>query len=161
MERTTATIEDRTRRHATNLAWAHAVLFGVIALACYVSPETTFGDGAYLPLPRLAVLAFAAALVAVVIVLVGSARSGSPSSLKLALLAALAVDVQLPIAIFAQTAYLEHLESDLGIPWFVVPLVFVVLVGVTVHCLLRLRRDAASHRMKHNACSSSPAGSSQ
>jgi hypothetical protein len=137
-----ATIEDRTHRHATNLAWAHAVVFGAIAVSCYLSPETVFGDGAWLPLPRLAVLAFAAALVAVVVVLVGSARSGSPSALKLALLAALALDVQLPIAIFSQTAALEHLELDLGIPWFVVPLTFVVLVGATAHCLLRLRREA-------------------
>ncbi len=133
---------ERTHRHAANLAWVHAALFGGIAVSCYLSPETVFGDGAWLPLPRLAVLAFAAALVAVVIVLVGSARSGPPSALKLALLAALAVDVQLPIAIFSQTAALEHLEFDLGIPWFVVPLVFVVLAGATVHCLLRLRRQA-------------------
>jgi hypothetical protein len=142
MERITVAIEDRTHRHATNLAWAHAVLFGAIAISCYLSPETVFGDGAVLPLPRLAVLAFAAALVAVVIVLVGSARSGSASALKLALLAALAVDVQLPIGIFSQTAALEYLEFDLGIPWFVVPLVFVVLAGATVHCLLQLRREA-------------------
>jgi hypothetical protein len=139
MERTMATIEGRTHRHATNLAWAHAVLFGATAIACYLSPETVFGDGAWLPLPRLAVLAFAAALVAVVTVLVGSARSGLQSALKLALLAALALDVQLPIAIFAQTASLEYLEADLGIPWFIVPLVFVVLAGATVHCMLRLR----------------------
>jgi hypothetical protein len=70
------------------------------------------------------------------------ARSGSSSTLKLALLAALALDVQLPIAIFSQTAALEHLEFDLGIPWFVAPLVFVVLVGMSVPCLLRLRRAA-------------------
>ncbi len=140
-----ATLEDRTHRHATNLAWAHAVLFGVIAISCYLSPETVFGDGAWLPLPRLAVLAFAAALVAVVGVLVGSAKSGSPSALKVALLAALALDVQLPIAIFAQTAALEHLEFDLETPWFVVPLVFVVLASATVHRLLRLRRAAVPH----------------
>jgi hypothetical protein len=143
MEGTMVTTEDRTHRHATNLAWAHAALFGAMAIACYLSPETVFGDGAWLPLPRLAVLAFAATLVAVVIVLVGSARSGSPSALKLALLAALALDVQLPIAIFSQTASLEYFEAELGIPWFVVPLVFVVLVGVTVHSLRRSRRDAA------------------
>jgi hypothetical protein len=142
MERSMMTIGDRTHRHATNLAWTHAVLFGAIAASCYLSPETVFGDGAWLPLPRLAVLAFAAALVAVVLVLVGSARSGSPSALKLALLAALALDVQLPIGIFSQTAALEHLEFDLGIPWFVVPLVFVVLTGATAHCLLQLRREA-------------------
>lgn len=140
-----ATIEDRTRRHATNLTSAHAVLFGASAISCYLSPETVFGDGAWLPLPRLAVLAFAAALVAVVIVLVGSTRSRSPSALTLGLLAALALDVQLPIAIFSQTAALEHLEFDLGIPWFVVPLVLVVLVGITVHCLLRLRRATIPH----------------
>jgi hypothetical protein len=145
MERITVAIENRTHRLATNLAWAHAVLFGAMALSCYLSPETVFGDGAWLPLPRLAVLAFAAALVAVVIVLIGSARLGSPSALKLALLAALALDVQLPIAIFSQTAALEYLEFDLGIPWFVVPLVFVVLAGATVPCLARLRSEQREH----------------
>ena len=137
-----ATTDDRIRRRAANLAWVHAALFGVIALACYVSPETAFGDGAYLPMPRLAVFALAAALAAVVIVLIGSARSGSRRALELALLAALAIDAQLPIAILSQSAYVEYVEVGLGIPWFVLPLVFVVLVGVTVHCLLRLRRDA-------------------
>lgn len=144
MGHTTLAIEDRTHRHPSNLAWAHAALFGAIAISCYVSPETVFGDGAWLPLPRLAAFAFAAALVAVALVLVGSARSDSPSALRLALLAALALDVQLPIAIFAQTAALEHFESDIGVPWFVVPLVFVVLAGVTVHCLLQLRRKAVA-----------------
>jgi hypothetical protein len=142
MERSMPAIEDRTGLHAKNLAWVHAVLFGAIASACYLSPETVFGDSAWLPLPRLAVLVFAAALVAVVVVLVGSARSGSPGALELALFAALALDAQLPIAIFSQTAALERLDVDLGITWFVVPLVFVVLVAVTVYCLLRLRRKS-------------------
>jgi hypothetical protein len=93
------TIDDPARLHAAKLAWAHALVFGALGVVCYVSPETAFGDGAYLPLPRLAVLAFAAALLAVVILLIGSARSGAQSALKLALLAALALDVQLPIAI--------------------------------------------------------------
>jgi hypothetical protein len=143
MARATGATESRRRGYAASLAWLHAALFGMVALACYLSPQTVFGDGAWLPLPRLAVLAFAAALVAVVVVLIGSARSGSPPSLGLALLAALAFDVQLPIAIFSQTASLEYLEADLAIPWFAVPLVFIVLVGATVHCLLRLRRTAA------------------
>ncbi len=135
------TIDDRARRLAASFAWAHAVLFGAIALACYVSPETVFGDGAYLPLPRLAVLAFAAVLGALVLVLIGSARSGTIRELKLALLAALVLEAQLPILMFSQTASLEYLEADLGISWFVAPLVFVLLVGATVHCLSRLRRE--------------------
>lgn len=142
MERMLVTIGDRPPRHATHLTWVHAVLFGAIAISCYLSPETVFGDGVWLPLPRLAALAFAAALLAVALVLVGSARSGSRRALQLALLAALALDVQLPIAMLAQTASLEHFEADLGIPWFVVPLVFVVLTGVTVYGLLRLRSAA-------------------
>jgi hypothetical protein len=136
------TIADRARRRAASFAWAHAVLFGAMALACYVSPETAFGDGAYLPLPRLAVLAFAAVLAALVVVLIGSARAGTVREIKVALLAALVLDAQLPILMFSQTASLEYLEADLGIPWFVVPLTFVALVGATAHCLLRLRSEA-------------------
>jgi hypothetical protein len=140
-----AMAEERTLLNAKNLAWVHALLFGALAAACYVSPETVFGDSAWLPLPRLAVLMFAAALTALALVLIGSARSGSLRELKLALLAALVFDAQLPIAMFAQTASLEHVEANLGIPWFVVPLVFVVLTGVTVHRLLRLRSAAVPH----------------
>jgi hypothetical protein len=68
---------------------------------------TGFGDGAYLPLPRLAVLAFAAVLAALTIVLIGSAHSGTVRELKVALLASLVVDAQLPILMFAETASLE------------------------------------------------------
>ena len=135
------TIDDPVRLHAARLAWAHALVFGALAFVCYVSPETAFGDGAYLPLPRLAVLAFAAVLVALVLVLIVSARSGTVRELKVALLAALVLDAQAPILMLSQTASLEYLEANLGIPWFVVPLLFVVLAGTTVHCLSRLRRE--------------------
>jgi hypothetical protein len=133
----------RARLHAARLAWAHALVFGALALVCYVSPETAFGDGAYLPLPRLSVLAFAAVLAALVLVLIASARSGTGRELKVALLAALVLDAQAPILMFSQTASLEYLEDNLGIPWFVVPLLFVVLAGATMHCLSRLRREIA------------------
>jgi hypothetical protein len=136
-------IHDHARRQAVNLAWAHAVVFGVIALACYISPEATFGDAAWLPLARLAVLLFAAALVSAVIVLIGSAWSGTLSQIWLALLAALALDVQIPIFLFSQPASMEYLDSELGIPWFVVPLFFFVIVGVTIYFFLRMRSGTA------------------
>jgi hypothetical protein len=46
--------------------------------------------------------------------------------------------------ILSQPASVEHFEADLGIPWFIVPLVFLVMIGVTVHCFLRRRREAAA-----------------
>ena len=131
------TITDRARGWATSLAWLHAGLFSAIALACYVSPETVFGDSAWLPLARLAVLLFAAALTASAIVLAGSAWSGSARQLRLALLSALVLDVQAPILMLSQPASLEYLEADLGVSWFAVPLLFVVIVGLTVAQLPR------------------------
>ena len=122
---------------ATRLAWLHAALFGAIALSCYVSPETVFGASAWLQLPRVAVQLFAAALVACSIVLIGSARSGSPPQIRLALLAAIVIDVQVPILAFSQPATLEHFEQGLGMPWFAVPLLFIVLAGVTAPVLTR------------------------
>jgi hypothetical protein len=136
-------IHDHVRRQAVNLAWAHAVVFSVIALACYVSPETVFGEAAWLPLARLAVLLFAAALVSAAIVLIGSAWSGTLRQISLALLAGLVLDVQIPILLFSQPASMEYLHSELGIPWFVVPSSFFVIVGVTVHFFLRIRRGTA------------------
>ena len=134
--------DDRAGHSLRTLLFAHALLFGLIALACYLSPETAFGDSAWLPLPlpRLAVLLLGAALTTVVIVLLGSALSGNLPQMTLALLAALALDVQVPILAFSQPASIEYLHSELGIPWFVVPLTFLIMVGVTVHAYLRHRR---------------------
>jgi hypothetical protein len=131
------TVEARATHSAVYLAWGHAGLFGAIALACYLSPETVFGSSAWLPLARLAMFLFAAALTASAIMLVGSARSGSLKQIRLALLAAMTIDAQVPILAFSQPASLEHLEHDLGIPWFIVPLLFVLIVGVTVSLLPR------------------------
>jgi hypothetical protein len=130
--------ENRGSPWARNLAWGHAGLFGATALACYASPETMFGASAYLPLPRLAVLLFAAALMATAILLIGSAKSGSAPQIRLALLAAVVLDAQVPILTFSQPASLDHLEQGLGIPWFIVPALFLVIVSFTVP-LLRAR----------------------
>ena len=35
----------------------------------------------------------------------------------------------------SQPASLEYFEADLGIPWFAVPLLFVIIVGLTVALL--------------------------
>ena len=135
---TTVATGNRVSPWARNLAWGHAGLFGAIALACYASPETMFGTSAYLPLPRLAVLLFAAALTATAILLIGSAKSDSAPQIRLALLAAVVLDAQVPILAFSQPASLEHLEQGLGIPWFIVPTLFLVIVSLTVP-LLRAR----------------------
>lgn len=105
-----------------------------------------FGSSAWLPLSRLGVLLFAAALTTLVIVLVGSVRSGHLHAITLALLAAITLDVQIPILFFSQPASLEHLQGDLGVPWFLVPLAFAVLVGLTVPCLVRLRHTSSMAR---------------
>lgn len=136
------TIKDHPDPWATNLLWLHTLVFSAVALAVYISPQTVFGDSAWLPLPRLAALLFAATLVTTSIVLGGSARSGTRRQIRLALAAALVLDVQMPILIFSQPASLEYLQSGLGIPWFLVPLGLLVMVGLTVHCSLRLRREA-------------------
>ncbi len=135
---TTVATGNRVSPWARNLAWGHAGLFGAIALACYASPETMFGTSAYLPLARLAVLLFAAALTATTILLIGIAKSGSAPQIRLALLSAVVLDAQVPILAFSQPASLEHLEQGLGIPWFIVPTMFLVIVSLTVP-LLRAR----------------------
>jgi hypothetical protein len=89
------------------------------------------------------VLLFAAALTTTALMLAVSALSGSLSQIRTALLATLLLDVQAPVLIFSQPAALDYLEADLGIPWFAVPLTFIVLVGLTTHCFLRLRSRVA------------------
>lgn len=136
-------MDNTPNRWTINLLWIHAAWYLAIALACYISPEKVFGDSAWLPLARLAVLLFAAALTTMAIMLAGSAWSGSLSQIRTALLATFLLDVQAPILMFSQPASLEHLQADVGIPWFAVPLTFIVLVGLTTHCFLRLRSKAA------------------
>jgi hypothetical protein len=65
-------------------------------------------------------------------VLIGALRSASSRALRLALYAVLVVDVQVPVLLSLRPAVFEYLERDLGIPWLLVPLAFVGLVGVTV-----------------------------
>jgi hypothetical protein len=62
-------------------------------------------------------------------------------AISLALLAALALDVQMPVLMFSQPASLEHMHTGVGVPWFVLPLISFVLVGLNVHCLLRIKRE--------------------
>jgi hypothetical protein len=120
----------------------HALVFGAIALVCYLSPETAIGDAGWLPLPRLAVLCLAAALSALVILLVGSALSGNARQIRLALLASVALDIQVPVFMGSQPAFFDFMLADLGVPGGAVWLVFVVLVGVTVYELVIRRRVA-------------------
>jgi hypothetical protein len=133
-------IDARGNRWAASLAWIHAVMLGSIAVACYLSPETVFGGAAWLPLARLAVLLLGAALLSLALVLIGSAVSGTTRQRRVALGAALTLDAQLPFLVFLQPASLEYWESGLGIPWPAVPSTFTILAGLTVHCLLQLRR---------------------
>jgi len=146
------TSEHRASRWATRLAWGHAALFGAVALACYVSPETAFGSSAWLPLARFAVLLLGAALASSAIVLAGSARSGSARQIRLALLAAVVLDAQVPILAFSQPASFEHFQHDLGIPWFIVPGLFIAIVSITVPLLRReaIGSDAASVAVSTN-----------
>jgi hypothetical protein len=89
-----ATMDNTPSRWTINLLWIHAAWYLAIALACYISPEKVFGDSAWLPLARLAVLLFAAALTTTAIMLAGSAWSGSLSQIRTALLATFLLDVQ-------------------------------------------------------------------
>ena len=155
------TIDHRAERRARLLAWAHGLLFGVIALTCYISPETAFGDPAWIPLARLAVLLFAAALMATAIVLIGSARSGRLPQIKLALVAAVFIDAQIPILIFSQPGSLDYVDADLGIPWFVIPLSFIVIVGITVHCFVQLPRGSADSESEQTGPNDPISGSEQ
>ena len=117
------------------VAWAHALLFLAFAIACYLVPQSVFGDAAWLPLARLAVGLLAAALVALAALLIGAVRSASTRALRWALLAVLVVDVQVPVLLSLHPAAFDYLERDLGIPWPLVPLAFVGLVAVTVASL--------------------------
>jgi hypothetical protein len=125
-------------------AWAHAVLFLVFAIACYLAPQSVFGDAAWQPLPRLAVGLLAAALLALAVVLIGALRSASPRALRRALLAVLVVDVQVPVLLSLHPAGLEYIERDVGIPWPVAPLLFVALVAVTIAGLPAAGEEAAA-----------------
>ena len=123
----------------TTLAWAHALLFLALAAACYLAPQAVFGDAAWQPLARLAMGLLAATLAALGVVLIGAVRSGLPRTLRLALLAALVVDVQAPVLLSLHPAALEYLERDVGVPWFSASLACIVLVAVTVMGVSSLR----------------------
>jgi hypothetical protein len=130
----------RAGRWATALVWLHVALFGAIAIACYRSPETVFGETAWLPLARLAVFLFAAALLAFAVVAIGATRSGTPQLVGAALLAALIFDAQVPILMFSQPASFDHVERAFGLTWYLIPQVFLIFAVVTVYTAFSLWR---------------------
>ena len=133
------TDERTTSGWGPTLAWVHALLFLAAAASCYLAPQAVFGDAAWQPLARLAVGLLAATLVALAVVLIGAARSGASRTVRLALLAALLVDVQVPVLLSLHPASLEYLERDVGVPWFSASLACIVLVAVTVMGVSSLR----------------------
>jgi hypothetical protein len=132
----------RASRWAITLVWLHAVLLAAIAVGCYVAPETVFGDAAWLPLARLGVLLFAAALSMSAIMLANAAASADLRHVGAALMAALVFDVQAPFLLFSLPAWLEYLDRELGVRWWVVPQAFLILIGVSVYTVLSLRRTS-------------------
>jgi hypothetical protein len=130
----------RASRWAITVVWAHAVLFAAMAAACYISPETVFGDSAWLPLARLAVLLLAAALSTAAVMLASAAHSADQRQVSTALLAALLFDVQAPVLLLALPAWLEYSDRVLDVRWWIVPQFFLILIGVSVYTVLRLRR---------------------
>jgi hypothetical protein len=126
-------------RFAIAVVWLHAALFAAMAAACYVTPETVFGDAAWLPLARLAVLLFAAALATAAILFVSAAYSASPRQVGAALLAALLFDVQAPVLLFSLPASLEYFDRELGVIWWAVPQGFLLLIGASAYTAMSLR----------------------
>ena len=127
---------NRASRWASALVWVHAATFTAIALPSYISPEVVFGDAAWLPLARLAVLSFAAAMSGVVVMLVSAALSQSARHVGAALVAALVVDAQAPYLLFSLPASIEYFDRALGLRWWVLPLMFLLLVAVTTYSLI-------------------------
>jgi len=134
------TVQDRPGRFALTLTWLHVVLFAAFATANYIAPEIPFGDAAWLPLARLAVLLLAAALLAIALMLVSAALSGTRRQVRAALLAALVIDVQVPALLLAHPASVEYWHRDLGIRWLAIPNLFLILVGISVYAVLALGR---------------------
>jgi hypothetical protein len=134
------TIQARPGRLAMTLTWLHALLYVTIAAACYVAPEVPFGDAAWLPLARLAVLMLAAVLVALAVVLIGATLSANTRQVRTALFAALVIDVQVPVLLLAHPASVEYWHRDLGIRWLMIPNVFLILIGVCAYTVLALGR---------------------
>jgi hypothetical protein len=136
-------VDDRAGRWPIVVVWLHALTFGMLAGACYLSPETPFGDAAWLPLPRLAVLLLAAALAAMAVALAWTAWSASPQPIGVLLLAVLTFDAQAPVFLFSQPAALEYFERAFGAPPLLAPLFFLVMTATAMHAALSTRRKAS------------------
>jgi hypothetical protein len=134
------TTTNRASRWTIALVWAHAALFAAIAVASYASPETAFGDAAWLPLARLAVLSFAGTLSAVVVTLVSAALSGTARQVGVALGAAMVLDAHAPYLLLSIPASIEYLDRAQGIRWWVLPQTFLSLFAVTTYTLVSMWR---------------------
>lgn len=116
----------------SGLLAGHALFAFVMALVCYLAPEGVFGDTAWLPLGRFAAALLAAALLTLAALWWGAARAGESSIAKVALFGALVFDLQLPILMAFHPAFLDYLEKETAIPWYLVPLGIIFLGFVPV-----------------------------
>ena len=124
---------------AAMLLWFHVGLYALIALVIYWSAELVFGASVFNQTSALAARLLSAAFVALVVLWTICVRDGSGKMIRLGLLCALLFDFQVPIPMGRYPAIFEHFAADLGIPWFLVPIGFVLLAGITAFGLSRSR----------------------
>jgi hypothetical protein len=127
---------DRTPSWIGAIVWVHAGCFALLGIGCHVAPQAIFGQSAWIPMARLTAALLAAALLAIAVFLVMAVRAAGRSTLRLALLTALAFDVQVPIVLSLHPAVFEFLHVDRGIPAMLVPLA--VVFGLAVPAILAL-----------------------
>lgn len=124
-------------KFAMGLLWFHVGLYVLIALIGYWSAEIIFGTSVFNQTSAFAARMLSAALVALAALWAACARDATPRMIRLGLLCALVFDVQVPVMMGRYPAILEHLDADLGMPWFLVPAGFVLLAGVTGFAMSR------------------------
>lgn len=120
------------------LLWVHVALYAAIALLGYVAADVIFGTSVFPQTAAFAARLLSAAFVALAVFWAACARDGSPRMVRLGLLCAFIFDIQVPVMMGRYPAIFEHFEADLGIPWFLIPVGFVLLAGVTAYFLSRI-----------------------
>jgi hypothetical protein len=141
-------VVDRIPNWISALVWAHAGCFAALGAGCYVAPQAIFGNSAWIPMASFGVGLLAAALLAIALFLVLTLRSANAQTVRAALFAAAAFDIQVPILLSLHPASYDFLAADLGIPWMLVPLV--VIFGMSVPVIIALPSLKTRHPQGQN-----------
>jgi FtsH-binding integral membrane protein len=119
----------------------HAAALIAASLVCYVYPDASFGDVAFLAQALLPIFLLGTALFALGVLLAIAAAGRSSEALRLALTTAFILDIQAAVVLLGSSFLIDNAELLGGIPPFFAPLVALFAFAIPAAAAVFRLRD--------------------